>query len=182
MRAGRQEQQANRESFFARESPGRLFRSLCRHPNRMREKESGIEAGGTGLSTEHTPAILFPRRVQVLRIVSWLPDHVPCSAFSPSSEGNGLRVSSPVLRESPVTVAGPLRNRTAFRVSQNGQLNPPYSTGRPGCQSPCCVWERFQKVGRFTERSISLLRFPSWPAKHVARKRGSYHDFRLKEG
>ena len=63
------------------------------------------------------PAILFPRRVLVSGIVSWLPDRISCSAFSPSPESNGT-----LLQESPVTVAGPLRNRTAFRVSRNGQL------------------------------------------------------------
>ena len=77
------ERRAGKGHFCARKSPGRLGNpSIC-------------------ILTECwkrcTPAILFPRRVLVSGIVSWLPDRVPCSAFSPSSlEGNGLWVSSPL--------------------------------------------------------------------------------------
>src|SRR5208337_3678707 len=56
------------------------------------------EWGKRGAGNEKDmPAFLFPRRVLVSGIVSWLPDHLPCSAFSPLLlEGNGLWVSSPL--------------------------------------------------------------------------------------
>ena len=93
-------------------------RSFGDHSDGMR----GRMRGGSGIKMRdamRTPAILFPRRS---RFRESSPGFRIFFLSAPSHPEGQWRGRFPVLQASPVTVAGPLRNLTAFRVSRNGQL------------------------------------------------------------